>query len=196
MRFPKMMRKYGYEVIEYSNYGSESKANKHIEILNKDEFNELYGNRSVISFYGDDATIGSLGHQAFEKKLIPALRKNLQKEDIICHPFGHAHQVLMTEFSEYQHVETGIGYPTVMPNSFRVFESYAWMHLHHGKDNRSGRNYEWVIPNYFDLDDWEVNETPGDYLAFLGRICSHKGLDTIREIANHSPWPKIGRAHV
>ena len=191
LRFPKMMQAQGYEVIEYSNEGSEANATKHISILNQEQFDTLYGSRKKTDFYGNDATVGSRGHQLFEEKLILNLKDNLEKEDIICHPFGHAHQQLMHLFPAHQHVETGIGYPTLMPNSFRIFESYAWMHYHQGKENRAGRNYEWVIPNYFDTDDWTPEYKPGEYLAFLGRICSQKGLDTIKEIANHSPWPIV-----
>jgi hypothetical protein len=138
LRFPKMMQLYGYEVIEYSNEGSESTADKHVVMLTKDEFNALYGNKKAVDFHGDNATVGSEGHTLFEKRLVAALKENLEKEDIICHPFGHAHSRLLSEFPEHQHVETGIGYPTLMPNSFRIFESYAWMHYHQGKEDRQG----------------------------------------------------------
>ncbi len=189
LRFPKMMQAYGYDVIEYSNEGSEASATEHVSILNKEEFNNFYGDRKKTDFHGDDATIGSEGHQVFEERLIVEMRKRLEPGDIICHPFGHAHQILMEKFPTHHHVETGIGYPTLMPNSFRIFESYAWMHYHQGKEDRQGRNYEWVVPNYFDLSDWGPRYEVGEYLAFLGRICSVKGMDTIKELANYSPWP-------
>jgi glycosyltransferase involved in cell wall biosynthesis len=191
LRFPKMMQRFGYEVIEYSNYGSESTADEHVEILNEQEFQSFFGERKATDFFGDHACVGSPAHQLFEERLIVELRRRLKDKDIICHPFGHAHQKLLAEFPNHHHVETGIGYPTLMPGSFRIFESYAWMHYHQGKENRQGKNYEWVVPNYFDLDDWEPKEESGDYLAFLGRICSAKGLDTIRAIADYSPWPII-----
>ena len=190
LRFPKMMRKQGYDVIEYSNEGSESEANEHVTMLTASEFDAIY-KRSETDFHGNDATVGSEGHKLFEQKLIPALRERLQPEDIICHPFGHAHQQLMAEFPGHQHVETGIGYPTLMPDSFRIFESYAWMHYHQGKEGRNGKNYEWVVPNYYDLDEWEPSYEPGQYLAFLGRITPLKGIDTIKAIADHSPWPIV-----
>ncbi len=186
-----MMRRFGYEVIEYSNEGSESAANQHVQMLSSGEYNSFYGERKSTDFHGDDATLGSKGHQLFETRLIKALEENLEEQDIICHPFGHAHQILLKKFPNHQHVETGIGYPTLIPNSFRIFESYAWMHYHQGKENRQGKNYEWVVPNYFDLDEWEPKYTPGSYLAFLGRICNAKGMDTIKEIASYSPWPII-----
>ena len=191
LRFPKMLIAQGFEVIEYSNAGSEAGASEHVEMLSAREFQAFYGNRRQTAFHGDDATIGSAGHHAFEERLIPALRVRLQPQDIICHPFGHAHQRVVEAFPHHQHVETGIGYPTLLPNSFRIFESYAWMHYHQGKENRNGRNYEWVVPNYYDLTDWEVVDTPGTYLAFLGRITELKGMDTLRAIADHSPWPIV-----
>jgi 2-polyprenyl-3-methyl-5-hydroxy-6-metoxy-1,4-benzoquinol methylase len=191
LRFPKMLQMYGYKVIEYSNEGSSSTADEHVPILSCAEFNELYKSRQSTDFFGNDATIGSAGHTAFEARLVDEMRKRIQPQDIICHPFGHAHQRLMEVFPNNQHVETGIGYPTLMPNSFRIFESYAWMHYHQGKENRNGRNYEWVVPNYYDLDDWEPCYEKGEYYAFLGRITSLKGIDTLRAIADYVQYPIV-----
>jgi glycosyltransferase involved in cell wall biosynthesis len=191
LRFSKMLQMYGYKVIEYSNEGSSSTADEHVPILSCAEFNELYKSRQSTDFFGNDATIGSAGHTAFEARLVDEMRKRIQPQDIICHPFGHAHQRLMEVFPNNQHVETGIGYPTLMPNSFRIFESYAWMHYHQGKENRNGRNYEWVVPNYYDLNDWESCYEKGEYYAFLGRITSLKGIDTLRAIADYVQHPIV-----
>ena len=188
LRFPKMMQMYDYKVIEYSNEGSESTADEKVVMLTHDEYELYYGKRSATEFYAKDAIMGTPGHQIFEKRLIGELKKRLKLNDIICHPFGHTHQILMSEFPNHRHVETGIGYMTLMPDSFRIFESYAWMHIHQEREKRSGRNYEWVVPNYYDLNDWEPKEEPGEYLAFLGRICPEKGLDTIKVIADYSPY--------
>jgi glycosyltransferase involved in cell wall biosynthesis len=191
LRFPKMMQKYGYHIIEYSNEGSESTADEKVVILDNAQFENLYGSRKKSDFFGDNATIGSDGHRLFEEKLVVEMQKRIQPGDIVCHPFGHAHQILMSVFSNNRHVETGIGYPTLMPDSFRIFESYAWMHYHQGKEGRNGRNYEWVVPNYYDLDDWKPKYKHGEYLAFLGRITSLKGIDTIRAIADYSEYPIV-----
>jgi len=191
LRFPEMMQMYGYKVIEYSNEGSESTADEKVVMLSHKQYESSYGDRKDTDFYGDAAVIGTPGHQAFESKLITALEERLQPQDVICHPFGHAHSILTSKFPNHQHVETGIGYPILMDNSFRIFESYAWMHTHQGKEDRNGKNYEWVVPNYYDLNDWEPKYETGKYLAFLGRISPIKGLDTIRAIADYSPYPII-----
>lgn len=191
LRFPAMMQQYGWEVIEYSNEGSESTADEKVVILDSMQFKALYGSRKESDFFGDNATIGSKGHTLFEEKLIQEMQARLRPGDIICHPFGHAHQKLMSVFPRNRHVETGIGYPTLMPDSFRIFESYAWMHYHQGKEGRNGRNYEWVVPNYYDLLDWDPKYEPGNYLAFLGRITPLKGMDTLRAIADYTQYPIV-----
>lgn len=185
LRFPKMMQPLGYDVIEYANAGSESAAVDKVAMLSANEHATHFGSRKETDFVGDVASVDHPAHALFESRLIAEMQKRLHPQDIICHPFGHVHATLLKEFPNHFHVETGIGYPVVMPGSFRIFESYAWAHYHMGKDGRSGSNYEWVIPNYYDVEDWEPSLDHGDYIAFLGRICSGKGLDTILEIANY-----------
>jgi glycosyltransferase involved in cell wall biosynthesis len=180
-----MLQLYGYDVIEYANEGSESEAKEKVVMLSKKEYDDLLGNRDKKAFHGDSAAIGTRHHSLFESRLIEEMKKRVKPKDIICHPFGHAHSRLLGDFPKNIHVETGIGYPTLVKGTMRIFESYAWRHYHCAKEDRQGTNYEWVIPNYFEIDDWEPKYEPGQYLAFLGRINSCKGLDTILEVAKY-----------
>jgi glycosyltransferase involved in cell wall biosynthesis len=184
LRFSKMMQMEGYEVIEYANAGSESTADEKVVALTEDEVNK-YLKQDKKDFHGNLAATGTPHHQLFEERVRPEIKKRAKPGDLICHPFGHSHSILMQDLPKHIHVETGIGYPTLMDNTMRIFESYAWRHYHCGKDGRQGTNYEWVIPNYFDIDAWEPKYTPGNYIAFLGRIASCKGLDTILEVAKY-----------
>lgn len=190
LRFSKMMQAYDYSVVEYANEGSESAAREKVVMLSKDELASHVGaKQGGQQFFGDTAHIGSAWHTEFEARLIPALRSRLEPRDVICHPFGGAHLNVIKAFPNHIHLETGIGYPNILPHSFRIFESYAWMHYHQGKENRRGSDYEWVIPNYFDLDDWEPSYEHGKYIAFMGRLISTKGLDTVYEIAKRVNLP-------
>lgn len=186
LRFSKMMQMYDYDVVEYANEGSESEAKEKVVMLTTQEYDEIIGNRDKTAFHGDLAAVGTKHHGLFEERLVTEMRKRVKPKDIICHPFGHAHSRLLQDFPKNIHVETGIGYPTLVKGTMRIFESYAWRHYHCAKENRQGTNYEWVIPNYFEVGDWEPKYEPGQYLAFLGRIDACKGLDTIHEIANYT----------
>jgi glycosyltransferase involved in cell wall biosynthesis len=84
-------------------------------------------------------------------------------------------------------VETGIGYNTTLCPHL-VFESSAWMHWHLGKRGEAnGSNYQWVIPNYYDLTEWDPSYEVGGYLAYFGRICDVKGLAEVVEVAKARP---------
>lgn len=194
LRFPKMMKQYGYEVIEYSNEGSESMADEHVQILNHDEFNSFFGADNISSFE-PLAIIGDSGHICFHERLIEQISNRIEPNDIICHTFGHAHENLKNIFPNNFHVETGIGYPTIMDGTFHIFESYTWLHHYHGIKGTNGSNYQWVVPNYYDLDDWIPNYEHGKYLSFMGRVIPCKGLSTIFAIADNSKYPILIHGH-
>lgn len=185
LRFAKMMRMYGYEVIEYSNGVSESEASTHIQMIPEDEFYNLVKRKKDTDFVGDDAVIGSDVWKAFISKLYPIILKNAKPGDIICHAFDRSYSDLSKMLPRCLHVETGIGYKGSFL-AFRVFESYAWFHYALGYEKKDvGPNLNWVVPNYFDIDEWDVCLKPKDYVVFLGRIYSQKGLDTIVEVSKH-----------
>lgn len=194
-RFSPMMQSVGYDVIHYGVEGSYSGATYNVNVMMYDEwvqirtklFKELYGDRELMSsdFIGDLANTGNELYQVFNKRLKHELNKNLDKDDIICLPFGYAHDTAISEFINPK-VETGIGYPNSY-QPFRVFESYAWYHYEMGRENKSGHDYHWVIPNYFDINDWDYVETPKKYVAYFGRISDIKGLSIVYEIAKHRP---------
>jgi glycosyltransferase involved in cell wall biosynthesis len=194
LRFAKMMQAQGYDVIEYSNGESISGAKEQVMIYSAAEVAEY---TKTVDNFMKLAVLGTPMWANFEERLIPELRKRIKKHDIVCHPFGTAHTTVVSKFPEAYHVETGIGYDTGDFGAFRIFESNAWMHFHQGKDDvrdesnniiqrgRRGKFYEWVIPNYYDVNDWEPNYDKGDYILFLGRVYEGKGLYVIKEISNY-----------
>jgi glycosyltransferase involved in cell wall biosynthesis len=191
LRFPKMMQMQGYRVYDYSNEGSESRASRYFQILSKEEMGRLGAFQEGTAFHGNKATCGSPLHAAFEKGLIKNMIDHVVPGDIVCHPFGIAHERLLAVFPEAFHVETGIGYDRCVKDTYRIFESEAWRHTHIEREKRAATNYEWVIPNYYDLDDWTPSEAPGTYVAFMGRICEAKGMNTVLEMAKRGVRIKV-----
>ena len=118
LRFAKMVQPYGYKVVEYANEGSESVAVDKVALMTRSEFDGLTKEkRDKATFHGDLAQIQSPWHKLFEERLIPALRDRIKPRDIICHPFGHAHERIVREFPATVHLETGIGYNTLLPGA-------------------------------------------------------------------------------
>lgn len=191
LRFPRMMKMRGYNVVEYSNEGSLSDASEKIVILKKEELSAMVGRKSDKDFFAESAIIQSPQHLEFEKRLIPELLKRVKDNDIVCHPFGHSHEDIVNAMSNCFHVETGVGYNTVMKKSFKIFETNAWRHIHIERNGSKTSNYEWVIPNYYDINDWDFGAGDGNYVVFMGRICKEKGMDTILEIARRIDFPVV-----
>lgn len=183
LRWSKMMNLRGYKTVEYSNGESESACERKMQILGEAELAALIGERRETDFHGNTAVIGSSHWQEFDKRLRPALRDRLAQGDIILHPFGRSHYALKSDFPEQSHVESGIGYPDGPFGAYRIFESKVWQAWHQGKHGTQGSDYEWTVPNYFDLDEWTPHYDPGQYSLFFGRIYSGKGMDIIKALA-------------
>ena len=194
-RFAPMMQSVGYDVIHYGVEGAHSGATYDVNLLSIDEwtsirtklFKEIYGDRDAMpsDFIGDLANTGNELYRIFNERLKYQLARNLDKDDIICLPFGFAHEEAIKDFQNPK-VETGIGYPNSYQN-FRIFESNAWYHYEIGREGKSGHDYHWVIPNYFKVDDWDFNDTPEGYIAYFGRLSNIKGVHIVSEIAKARP---------
>ena len=187
LRFSPMMRSVGYRVVHYGNAGATSGANEQVDILSQEELANFIGEYAPAgqAFVGDTANVGNPLFLEFNARLRPLLHRAAKPGDVICLPFGYAHQQAIDGLAR-PILETGIGYPeTFAP--YKVFESQAWYHWHCGRDNRHGHDYNWVIPNYFDISEWTLRPDKGAYLLFFGRICEVKGLRTVLEIAKHRP---------
>lgn len=194
-RFSPMMQMYGYHTVEYSNGESMSNASEQIQILTEKELFDLLPGPAVERMGPNSIAYGK-NWAEFNKRLIERLGERVRNGDIVCHPFGPVHDTVPDLFPNAFHVETGIGYHAEDFCKFRIFESYAVMHylqgrqkMPDGKNGRIGRDYEWVIPNYYDVSEWEQNDKHGDYLVYFGRITEDKGLHIVREIAAHQDIP-------
>ena len=181
--FGKMMIPYGYEIIEYSNEGSEAQSTEYVPILKSDEFEnlkELYKIEQPNSVANVDSTL----YRRFCEVLDAELEKRIQPGDIVAHPFGVAHAYLGAKFPEARHVEIGIGY-TQCAFPLRIYETYQWWAWHQGKEQAAGNAYQWVVPMAYDTLEWDTYEDTGKYLLYFGRVIECKGLEIVKEIARH-----------
>ncbi|MCP3681669.1 MAG: glycosyltransferase family 4 protein [bacterium] len=87
-------------------------------------------------------------------------------------------------------IEPGIGY-LGSHSTYRAFESFALQNVTYGKEIGTNKvnMYDRVIPNYFDLDDYEFNDSPKDYFLYMGRLVYLKGCGIAVKIAKHYNKP-------
>jgi glycosyltransferase involved in cell wall biosynthesis len=194
LRFAKMMKGFFPQYIEYANEGSESEAPEKVVMLRRKEMERLYP-RKKGEFWGQHAKKDTEGWSTFNDRLHVALAGRIRPGDFVAHPFGQCHVDVVRRYPGAIHVETGIGYPDGPFGAYRVYESWAWAHSHWGRWGQAGlqpvpgenyyedpgcnRTYSWVIPNYFDLEEWPIGggaKTATPYVLFMGRIDASKGI--------------------
>jgi glycosyltransferase involved in cell wall biosynthesis len=179
----KMMHARGHEVFHYSAEGSNPDCTEHVSVVTADEWGALYKHPTT-GFY--DLSVDGKYAPFHAKWAINAKKAMLARMgpheygDIICMTWGGTQRTAADGVPQCQ-VESGIGYPHSWAN-YRVYESYAWMHMHLGRENifGGGKWYWAVIPNAFDLEMFDFNSEPpaarGDELLYIGRLNNDKGV--------------------
>lgn len=165
-------------------------ADAAVPVLGEEEWGRFFGERTT--FVGDHAHVDHPGYHAFNQALVQRWETTVAPGDLVCFPFGHAHQAGAAKALERGGlcVETGIGYPTpFLP--FRIYESQAWLHYCAGKTGCEGSDYHFVAPHYYDLHEWpsleEVRAAERKEVVYVGRLIASKGLAHFKAIADACP---------
>lgn len=173
-KFPKMMR--GHEVIVYGDPRHDH-AGKHVAAY----------------FKTDPPEFTPEAWEPFNRSVVRAIRHRMEPGDVLGLMGGLAQGELVGALPELIPVEYGIGYGGVCGSTHKVFESRAWMHTVYGATRGSntadGSFYDAVINAYFDLDEYEVEPSPGDYLLYVGRLTERKGVEIACETARRLNLP-------
>lgn len=193
-----MMRKQGYDVIHYGVEGALSGATEDVNVLEASEFAALLGHdytKDPSGFVGTHAVVSSPVYRQFNYNARQELKRRVQPGDLVLCPFGKAHEAAVRGLDVLNRsnvvdqawaVESGIGYPEAFLE-FRIYESEAWRSRYVGAESRQPRDYEFVIPNYFDAAAWDLGGGEGDYVLYFGRITELKGLLIFAQMARYRP---------
>lgn len=187
----KMLKMLKYHVTFIGAAGSDTCADKTIDVASADDFEKFCGHPKT-DFY-DIRTDGDRKeyHEKYDQKTREFFRQTTMKaepwSEIICCPWGWGNNEQIKDVNNQYIIESGIGYDNTF-SQYRAFESYAWLHFHMGKENRSGGNCwkECVIPNAFDMDMFECSDIPinkREYFLYFGRLIDAKGVRLAVEIA-------------
>jgi glycosyltransferase involved in cell wall biosynthesis len=179
VKFGKMMKARGHEIIHYGHEDSDLICDEHVTVITNKDLEIAYGNYDWRNnFFKFDKA--DHAYQTFFKNAIREVGKRKQKNDFILPFWGSGvREVCDAHQNDMIVVEPGIGYAGGHWARWKVFESYAIYHAYYGMQGVGHCNQDWydvVIPNYFDVDDFTYNDKKEDYMLFLGRVYSGKGV--------------------
>ena len=179
VKFGKMMTSRGHEIIHYGHEDSVLDCTEHVSVLTNDDFKKSYGTHDWRkAFFKFD--MNDHAYQTFFANAIREVGKRKQKHDFILPFWGSGVRPVCDAHPDIICVEPGIGYAGGHWARWKVWESYAIYHAYCGLQGVGSCRQDWydvVIPNYFDVEDFDFNAKKEDYFLYLGRVYSGKGVD-------------------
>lgn len=184
-KFCKMMQNRGHYIIHYGHEYSDPPADELVTVLTHEKWKETYGEHDYKSKFFTFNT-NDAAYKEFYRNAISEIGKRKQKHDFILPFWGSGVRPICDAHPDLITVEPGIGYAGGHWAKWKVFESYAIFHAYCGMSKVSHvgpGNYDVVIPNYFDLDEFEFCDEKEDYLLYVGRVYNGKGVNIAIQVA-------------
>lgn len=188
LKFVHMMAARGHQIYHYGHERSEipDQPNvEHITVVTDQDHREAYGddyvdNRSWRKLgFSHYYHTQDLAHERFSANSIKAIAARKQPNDFVLCFWGWGVKTVADAHADLIAVEPGIGYGGAWAR-WRVYESHAVRQALAGAEAVNQCTQDWyhvVIPNYFDVQDFTYNTHKADYVLYLGRVYSGKGVD-------------------
>lgn len=185
MRFAKILKQLGYYVTLYASEENEYPCDSLVTCITKQEQKEIIG-----QFEYQHANIDArnplwiLGNV----KMALEIEKRKQPRDMILSIGGGSQMSISETNSDLMTVEYSIGYVGNFA-PYRVFQSHIWRYMCYGHQHMdSVRMYDEVIPGFFEVDTFP-EETPEDYVCYVGRFIPRKGMSIVCDTAKAAGVP-------
>lgn len=185
LKFCKMMKGRGHTVYHYGHEDSKTMADEDVTVITNEVWDRVYGTHDYKSKFFK-YSLQDEAYQTFYKNTIKEIEKRKKPGDIILPFWGAGVRPICDAHSDLITIEPGIGYAGGHWAKYKIFESYAIYHAYCGLSsvgNCKQSNYDIVIPNYFDLDQFDYNKNKEDYFLFLGRVYGGKGVQIAIQVA-------------
>lgn len=190
-KFCKMMTERGHTVFHYGVEGSNPFCTENIDVVSAEIYDKVYGEHDFHSkWFRYD--LNDECYQTFFANAVKEINKRKGDFDIVLPFWGAGVRPICDALDpHFVIIEPGIGYGEGSWCQFRVFESYGIYHAYCGTQSIvtcQMNNYDVVIPNYFDKEDFEFNpdfegrvkEDP--YFLFVGRVYDGKGVHIAMQV--------------
>lgn len=182
INFCRMMKDRGHTVILYGGESNEAPCDEHVVVAYEDERKVHVGDVHFTSAPFSGKLWFNANHRA-----IAEISRRAQPQDFICLIAGYAQKDIADAIPSVMSVEFGVGYGGTF-SKYKVFESYAWMHMHYGAAAHgnlhaaTGNWWDVVIPGYLDPAMFPFSEEQDDYFLFMGRLIDLKGYHIAAEV--------------
>lgn len=181
----------GHEVFLYSGEKNEAPCTEHICCISEDErMKHLDGSNNTSKNINACWDLNNEGWKSYNKNTVNNIRERIKDKDFICAIAGNCHKPISDAFPSHISVEFGIGYTGTF-SKYKVWESYAWMHLNYGAYSNhdaygvDGSWYDQVIPGYLPMELFPFQEKKEDYYLFIGRLIDRKGFHIASQVCKH-----------
>lgn len=177
INFCRMMKDRGHTVFLYGGEKNEAPCDEHIVCVTEGDRAAHVGDAHFTSASFD---YNLPFWQKANAKAAAEISRRAEKEDFVCVIGGYAQKQIADALPHMITVEFGVGYGGSF-SKYRVFESYAWMHLCYGAARGGdphgvdGQWWDTVIPGYLDPVMFPFSEKKDDYYLFIGRLIDRKG---------------------
>lgn len=190
-KFCKMMTERGHTVFHYGVEGSDPICSENVTVVSSEVYDRVYGSHDYKSKWFKYDTNDEC-YQTFYKNAVKEITARKDKYDIVLPFWGAGTRPVCDQLdSDFIIIEPGIGYGGGFWANFKVFESYSIYSAYCGTESVcrcKQNNYEVVIPNYFDVNDFTYNNDKNSrlsddpYFLFIGRVYDGKGINIALQV--------------
>jgi glycosyltransferase involved in cell wall biosynthesis len=185
LKFCKMMFRRGHTIIHYGHNESETECTEQVSITDNQLYQDTYGHYDWKKELFRHSVSDNC-NQTFNQRAIEEIGKRKKHLDFLLLFWGIGHADIAKAHPDMICVEPGIGCFNTPCTPFSIYESYAVMNYVYGQEKWQPKWTDAVIPNYFDLEDFDFSPKPGSYFMYLGRIIESKGIGIAVEIAKRT----------
>lgn len=187
MRFCWMLKSLGHTVNLYAGEKNDAPCDEHVVCFTMEDRKKICAGKLYVF---PDWNRENEVWKRTNKKVADEINKRKQPGDFVCILGGNCQQELETLVPDLKVVEYGIGY-TGWACKWLVFESHAWRSFMDGMILRGQRPnpYTYVIPSFYDEQEFEWQRERKGYALFVGRINTGKGIELACEACAKAGMP-------
>jgi len=178
-RFAETLEHLRIPVILYGSETTDAPVSELVTCISKKDQARFLGDEPYHKAWYDAAN-PMFGH--FNVRAAAGIQARKQPGDILATISGTASLPVWQQHQELPFLEYSIGYRGVCA-PYRIFQSHAWRHVAHGYTGMEyGRAGDDVIYHWFHEDEFPEGKAQ-DYVLYVGRLTSVKGLKTVCKAA-------------